>query len=49
MERFDDLPHVGPGAPVRFENFISYRARPYVWVDWWGGGEETFEHALVLR
>jgi hypothetical protein len=45
MERFDDLPHVGPNVPVRFENFIDYRARPFVWAEWWHGGEETWEHA----
>lgn len=45
MDRLDDPPAVGPGAPVRFDSFVRYTASTFVRVEWQTGEAETFRHA----
>jgi hypothetical protein len=45
MERLTDLPHVSPGTPIRFENFVRYHSVSYSHVEWQDGGSTTFVSA----
>jgi hypothetical protein len=45
MDTLTDLPHVSPGTPVRFENFVRYHSVSYARADWQDGGSTTFVDA----
>lgn len=45
MDKLTDLPHVGPGARVRVENFVRYLLSTHVYVEWMHGGSTTFASA----
>jgi hypothetical protein len=45
MDKLTDLPHVSPGTPIRFENFVRYHSVSYTHVAWQDGGSTTFVNA----
>lgn len=44
MEKSTTRPHVSPGVPVRFEDWVRYLTHSYLQVTWLAGSAETFHH-----